>query len=328
MRTILNAAMLLCALGALLMHAPVANAEPKDWENGKNTWQSTHKGDWVTYSIGGSISTRYEVTGVDPGPKITYKFENFDSNGNTLLSKQYTKDWKVIKLNGRLPHKLEVKWDKAEYEVGGVTVECDTASWEQTDAGILTTQSVWYSKDVACGGVVKQTTNGKDMVWLTGFKSKESALDTGKAGAGDKADTPDAGKATLPKFFRTVGNTARYKAGIGSVITWQQHTVKEVKDNKATYTVQFCSESGSALPGRAPREMTITAEEWGKDREKPAETGVKLKAGDEEYTCDVYKYTKDTTEVQEWVSDGTLIKRVETTGDTTKTLELAKLEMK
>jgi hypothetical protein len=55
---------------------------------------------------------------------------------------------------------------------------------------------------------------------------------------------------------------------------------------------------------------------------------VKLKAGDEEYTCDVYKYTKDTTEVQEWVSDGTLIKRVETTGDTTKTLELVKLEMK
>jgi hypothetical protein len=265
------------------------------------------------------------VTGVDPGPKITYKFENLDSAGNTTLSKQYTKDWKDIKLNGKLPYKLEVKWDTAEYEVGGVTVDCDTASWVQSDG---TTQAVWYSKDVACGGVVKQTTNGKDMVWLTGFKSKDSGLDTGKAGAGERPDTPDAAKASLPKFFRTVGNTARYKAGIGSVVTWQQHTVKEVKDDKATYTVQFCSESGSALPGRAPREMTITGEEWGKDREKPAETGVKLKAGDEEYTCDVYKYTRDTTEVQEWVSDGALIKRVETTGDTTKTLELVKLEMK
>ncbi len=315
MRTFLNAAVLLCALAVLAMHSADICAEPMDWKNGWNTWKTSHKGDWVEY---GSefFSTRYEVTGVDAGPKISYIFKNFDASGKEISSKQYTnKDWSSIKLNGKLPYKLEVTWTTSQFTLGGTKLECDVASWVSGQ----TAQSVWYSKDVPCGGVVRQTTNGRDIVWLTGFESKRP----------DAEAKSSAVPAKLPRFYQTVGNSAVYRISSGDTTAWQLHTVKSIAADHAVYTTVDCDKDGKPLEGKEPAEHKLLESAWKKDHSEAAQIVAELEVAAGTYKdCSVFRYKSGETDVESFVGGGLILKSVRTTGETSVVMELAKVETK
>lgn len=309
-------------MAALLVSHTTVDAQVKDGDFSTkwNTWKTTQKGDWVEYMLSGGIRVRVEATDVK-GESITYVRTTFDAEGKQTGSNELTRKWEAIPPQVRLPHRVEVTWRDDEATVGDVKVKCRVASW--TIEGIETsTNEAWYSVEVPCGGVVKQTMNGKNSVWLHGFKS------AAKAAGGEAAPEPEV-KTSMPRFFAKVGNLAVYKITVPNrPEMYQRRVVTDVKETTAKYEHVTCDAKGVALEGQEPKTADESLENWQKTYKDPTEKGVKIKVTAGEYTCDVYESTAAGGQNKTWVSDGVIVKLESKRGEALLVLELVKLELK
>ncbi|MCA8915868.1 MAG: hypothetical protein KDB90_10695 [Planctomycetes bacterium] len=315
----------LCAVLALMawQQAPVqAEAKEGDWAGGWNTWEDAEKGDWAEYSLGGGITFKDEVTRVNAG-KITYTHTLF-ANGKQTGQQEKTRDWMSIKIQVRMPYgkEKEVEWTEETLTLGEVELSCDKAKWT---IGQATTEA-YFCKDVPCGGVVKQVTNGKDIVWLTGFHSDKKG-----DGKTDKPDPVETVKSEMPRFYAAADNYVVLKITVpGRDQSYQLRKVGTVDVKSATWSAVACDEAGVPNEGAKSIDKTTDKEGWDKEYGKPSKTGVKLTVAAGEYVCDVYesKDEKAGTETSEWISEGALIKLVKKTKSGETVLEATKLVMK
>ena len=324
MRIMLRASALVCVLMLLAWQQTPVQAEPKDGDfaSGWNTWKTSAKGDWVEYSIGGNVGIRNEVTEAKDG-KISYLKKTLDAEGKETSSKELkNKAWNSIRLQGSLPYKKEhlVEWKKETLELSGTKLECDVAEWAL--GGVLT--QIFYCKDVPCGGIVKTTSGGADSVWLTSFHTEA-------AGAVESADTGEANKSEMPKFYATVGNVAVLKiSGTGRDDSYQRREVTSAAKVTAQYTIVACDESGEIDPKAKSIDREQTKSDWDETYGKPTESGVTIKVAAGEFKCDVYKTTDEKAgkETTEWISEGAPVKKLIKTKTTETVLELVKIEWK
>ena len=315
----------LCALLALFawQQNPI-QAEPKDgdWATNWNTWKDAERGDWAEYSLGNGITYKDEVLKVSGG-NITYSHTTF-SKGVQTSQQEKTRDWVSIKLQIRMPYGKEksVEWTEEVMMLGDVELNCDKAKWT---IGAATTEA-YFCKDVPCGGVVKQITNGKDVVWLSAYHSEKKG-----SGKTDKPDPVADIKTDMPRFYAAPNNQVILKiTGTGRDASYQLRTVTTVEEKSAKWTSVACSEDGQPNEGAKTIDNNLTKEDWDKDYAKPSEKNVKLNIGGTDYVCDVFKSKDDKLgrEITEWVSEGAPLKKVikSKTGETV--LEATKVVMK
>ncbi|MCZ7605001.1 MAG: hypothetical protein M5U25_02800 [Planctomycetota bacterium] len=320
MHHLTRAAALCFVLALLAWHQAPVSAEAKEgeWAKGWNTWATAQKGDWAEYSMEGGNKVRWDVVKVD-GKNVTYKRSTFAKDQLTS-EQELTKAWNSIKLQSKLPYGKDAtntKWSQQDLVLSGVTLKCDVADWAIGEAA----SSIYFCKDVPCGGVVKTTTNGKDVVWLSAFQ---------KAGAGEvKSDPQPEVKSQMPRFYAAADNHMVLKiSGTGRDTKYQRRTVTSAGETSAKVSIVACDETGTPDAKAVASESELTKESWDKDYGKPAETGVKLKTEAGEFTCDVYKTSDKGKEVTEWISEGAMVKKLIKTGSSETVLEAVKLEMK
>lgn len=313
-------AVMSCALLAVLALVAItpAQAEPKFWESGKNTWKEGKKGDWAEYAMDLGNSVRYEIKSNAEG-KVTYKHVMRDKNGNVVSEKDYTRTWERCPLFGKLPHKIEVKWSEADFKVGEQTLKCDVANWVVGNSQM----GVWYCDKVPCGGVVKQMLDGKDTVWLKAFNSKE----LGEAKGEDRPVEPTA-KSKLPRFFQTEGNFYVHKIVRDDTTSYVKREVIGVNPDSTTMSSVACDAEGVPAAGAKIGELNQTEKEWLEAYAKADREGETVKTDAGEFKCNVYKSKSGTRDIEEWVFDGMPVKRMITEGDKKIVLEVVKYEMK
>ncbi|MBZ0135814.1 MAG: hypothetical protein K8I27_05535 [Planctomycetes bacterium] len=327
MQHIIRAMALIFVVAIFAMHSSTVSAEPKegDWASGWNTWKDSTVGDWIEYSISGVAGIRQDVTAVK-GDDITYTHKMLDKVGEVTNSKEYTKAWNKIKMQSKLPYgdAMEVTWTEVVVDFGAEKLNCDLAEWDQGKGNDAAKTQVYFCKNVSCGGIVKVATNGKDIVWMTGFA---------KAGAKVEGD-PTTGqapvKSKLPRFFASVDNKAVVKiSGAGRDDMYQLRTVTDVAEEITKWTAVVCDSEGAADPKARLLEFEQTKEAWDKDYGKPAETGVTLKLDAGEFVCDVFKSTaEDGREITEWVSEGLSVKKIVKAKGKETTIEVVSYTMK
>lgn len=306
MRNVIRTTGLMGVLALLAWAHTTVSAAPKegDFSSGWNTWEKAEKGEWAEYAIGdGGASIRQEVIRVNGG-KITYVHKSF-MKGKETSSKERTRAWKDIKVQGKLPYGKEdtVKWEEGEVELAGKTIKCTVAKWT---IGERATE-IWYSESVPCGGIVKTTTNGADIVWLTDYKS----------------NSDDEG---LPKFYAAKGNHAVYKITKGEETRYEKREVTEVLDDSAKWTSLACDKTGKGLADAKPAKHEMRQSEWDKLYAKPDKTDIELTTDAGTLVCDKYERANEAGEtVTEWYREGLLVKKEVTGGET---CELIKYEMK
>ena len=302
---------------ALLAHTSgSAQAKEGDWASGWNTWKDSEKGDWVEYSMELGNKVRFEVTGTGDG-KVSYKHIIYDAKGVEVSNKQISdKDWKSIRLQSSLPRgNTVVTWSKSEVAMGTLKFECDVASWSMGG----TSTSVYYSKSIPCGGIVKTQTNAKDVVWLSAFNSKK----LGEA----KGDAPKKVESKLPKFWASEGNYVVLKVSLpGKPETYQRREVTSVAEESSKWTVAMCEADGTAKG--SPKEMEQTKADWDTKYATPKEKGKKVKVGEIEVECDVFETVSGSRTTTEWVHQGAVVKTVVKDGDKETVLLAVILEIK
>ena len=325
MQHFIRATALIFVVALFAMHNTTVHAEAEegDWAGGWNTWKDAKVGDWIEYSITGVAGTRQEVIKVS-GDNITYVHKTFDKKGKETSSNERTRTWKKIKVQGKLPYgDIDVVWKTSTLQFGDEKIECDVASWTIDGGSEMTSQEIYFSKQVPCGGVVKTTTNGKDMVWMTGY-GKEGAEVKGAAGE----ETAPA-KSKLPRFYAAVDNSAVVKiSGTGRDASYQLRTVIKVEEEMTTWTVVACDKEGTPDANSAAKEILQTKEGWDKDYGSPSETGVTLKVEAGEFKCDVFKSESSGRETTEWISEGVSVKKVIKSKGKETTIELVSVRMK
>lgn len=324
MQHFIRASALVFAIALFAMHGTVsADAKEGDWKGGWNTWKTAQAGDWIQYSITGIAGAKQEVSEVK-GENITYTHKTLDKNGEETSSKEFTKHWSKIKLQGKLPYgDIDVTWTTAELEFGNEKLACDVAQWSFGKGEDAHMQQIYYCKDVPCGGIVKTTSNGKDIVWMTGYGKG------GKDVKGAAGVEPEAAKSKLPRWFATVDNTAVVKiSGTGRDASYQLRTVTKVDEEMTTWTSVACDAKGTPDASAKTNEQEQTKEGWDKDYASPSETGVKLKVEAGEFVCDVYKSTTGGREITEWISEGLSVKKVINSSGKETVVELVSFTMK
>lgn len=325
MQHIIRATALLFVIAIFAMHSNSINAEAKegDWAGGWNTWKTSKKGDWIQYSISGIAGVKQEVLEVK-GDKVTYSHTMLNKDGEETNSKELTKSWSSIKVQGKLPYgDIDVTWKEAELEFGSEKLSCDVAEWTAGKGSGAVVQQNYYCKDVPCGGIVKTTSNGKDIVWMTGY-GKEGADVEGAAGV-----ESEPAKSKLPRFYAAVDNKAVVKiSGTGRDASYQLRTVTKVEEEMSTWTVVACDAEGTAQGNAMTKEIIQTKEGWDKDFAKPSETGVKVKVEAGEFVCDVFKSESGGRETTEWISEGMSVKKVIKSSSKETTIELVSYTMK
>lgn len=325
MQHFIRAFALITAIALFAMHTTSVVAEPKegDWAGGWNTWKTAAAGDWIEYSISGVAGVKQEISKVDGG-NITYTHKTFNKAGDETSSKEFTRHWSKIKVQGKMPQgDIEVTWTTAEIDFGDKKLTCDVAQWSFGKGKDAASQEIYFCKDVPCGGIVKTTNNGKDMVWMTGY-GKAGAEVKGAAGV---ESAPAESK--LPRFFKTVDNQAVVKiSGTGRDTVYQLRTITKVEEEMTTFTVVACDAEGKPDPAAANKELYQTFEAWDKDYATPSESGVKLKVEGGEFVCDVFKSSKDGRETTEWISEGLSVKKVLKSGGKETVIEVVSYTMK
>lgn len=302
MRYLLGATAFVVLLALFAIQPTTVHAAPAegDWKGGWNTWATAAEGDWAVYAMEGGITVRWEVKKVD-GTKVTYTRTTF-SKGTQSGQRELTRDWNKIKLQAAMPYgkQIVVEWEDEDMKLGEAVLSCQSAAWTIEK----TSQKVYYCKDVPCGGVVKTMTDGKNIVWLTTY---------GKAGQAEvTTDEPEAAaKTKMPRFYASVNNYVVIKISPPQRDpSYQLRRITDVGELASKYSIVGCEVDGIPKANEAPRELEQTKEEWDKVYAKPVETGVKLKIGEVELTCDVFKETTGDREVTEWVSEGLSVKKV------------------
>lgn len=295
------------ALAALSLLAFVASLAPVSGQDKEgdfpkwNTWKVAKKGDWVEYTLSFGPKVRFEVLNEPGGGKVKYKHQMFDAAGKETSSKEFEKDWNAIRLQATPSPRAEVTWREAETELCGHKLKCKIASWQVGKV----VDEVWYSVDVPCGGVVKQTSDGKDTVIMTGFKSaKAEGGATGDKPTGDKPATD----AKLPSFLAKVGNTAVYKVTAPTGVSYLRREVTAVEGDTATMEQALCDATGVVAEGAKVNESKVSAAKWAEDYPEASEKGVTIKLGAVEYKCD--KFVKESTSMTTttWISEGVIVK--------------------
>lgn len=318
MHHLIRASALLFALALLAWQSPQVDAEPKegDWKSGWNTWAKAVEGDWAEYAMDGGFGIKQEVVKVS-GDNVTYLHKTL-MKGKETSSRERTRDWKSIKLQGRLPHGREnqVQWKDAEVELDGETLTCTVASWAIGEAST----EIWYSKQVPCGGIVKTVTNGKDSVWLTKFKS--SMKD-------DNGDEDKAVESELPSFYATKGNYAVYQVTDRGRNSFVRHEITAVEKESSTWTSVKCNKAGDPELGEEPEEHKLTKKDWDAKYTEPKSTGQELETEAGDFECDVFEHTDDEgVKTTEYVVDGLVVMKVVKGERGSETWLLVKHEMK
>lgn len=322
-----SAAFMLLALVAML--APVEGQEAKEGDFPKwNTWKTSAKGDWVEYTLSLGPKVRFEVLDAPSGGKIKYKHQMFDGAGKETSSKELEKDWNGIRLQATPSPRAEVTWREAELDICGQKLKCKVAAWKVEKI----VDEVWYSVDVPCGGVVKQTSSGKDTVTMTGFHTKKLA------GTGTAEKTPEdekpAASGGLPRFFAKVGNVAVFKVTAANGTTYLRREVTAVEGETATVQQAPCDAKGVVAADAKTMESKQTKTKWDEDFVEAVEKDVMIKVAAGEFVCQ--KYVKESTSMTTttWISDGVVVKlhvkRVMGGGkpDVETTMELETLTLK
>lgn len=309
------------AVTALALVAMVGvNAQKAgDWAGGWNTWEAAEKGDWVEYSMESGNKVRYEITGAGDG-KVSYKHIIFNDKGEQASEKELKdRDWKRAPLQARMPQGGTVaNWTTAELTMGEVKLACDVASW--TISGTSTT--VYFSKSIPCGGIVKVQTNNKDIVWLSSFFSKE-------LGAAKSDKTPQKVQSKLPKFFASEGNFMVLKVTSGSnPESFQRREITSVAEEASKWSVMICEADGTPKGGVQPREFEQTKADWDAKYATPREKGKKIKVGEVELECNVYETVAGKRTTTEWVHEGAIVKTVVKDGDKETVLQAIMIEIK
>lgn len=328
MRKLLGAVAVLLAL--LAWHAPAA-AEPVkgDFKTKWNTWQTSQKGDWVEMEIGEGVKKRWDVLETSNDGKVKYRQTTTVKGQEPVVAEVGPKHWTQLRLTMPVENgSTKVEWSEAECELAGVKLKCVIAS--ATSGGGAgkkegAVSEYWYCAEVPCGGLIKQTTNGVVATAVTAFHS------AAKAAGGDTGEKkPDAEPAasTLPRFFKTVGNYAVYKASINGAVTYQRREVIATEAATAKYTTVTCDETGKPIEGAKAVEAQETAESPAKNFGEVAEKDVKIKVAAGEFTCEKRYIERGVDKSTAHVSEGVLVKLERSTAKGGATLELVKLEWK
>jgi len=295
--TLALAALCLLTLPAAL--SPVA-AQDKEGDFPKwNTWKTSAKGDWVEYTLSLGPKVRFEVLDAPAGGKIKYSHKMLDASGKETSAKELEKDWNAIRLQATPSPRAEVTWRDGELETCGQKLKCRVASWKVERI----VDEIWYSVDVPCGGVVKQTSGGSDTVSLTGFKTAK-ITGTVKPENGDKPATD----VKMPRFFAKVGNAAVYKVTTPAATIYQRREITSVEGDTATYDQAGCDAKGVVADDAKHIEGKQTKAKWDEDFAEAAEKDVKVKVGAGEFVCQ--KFVKESTSMTTttWINDGVVVK--------------------
>lgn len=328
MRKISGAALMIAVMSLLALNAGSASADDEkkparpDWGNW-STWHEAKKGEWVQYVVGPGVQVRYEVNSFEGGI-VNYQhisFLNGEETGN--------RERKLAPARCPLakPSRVDpVKWTTGTVKIGDVEINCDIASWTSGRS----VQEIWYSKDVPCGGVVRQTFDGKANVWLVGFHSEA----TGEVKGDSTSDPNESATETqpgssLPAFFQHVDNSMLLRISVGDQAPrWQIRRVTAVEETSSRVSAVFCMEDGSEIPGMRANEIEQKQEDWEKEYGKPTKQGEKVKVPAGEFVCDYFERPQSAGEMQVWLTpQGVLVKQVITRGESKTIIELVKLTM-
>jgi hypothetical protein len=321
MKLVVRFTALLIAL-ALIAYSPVSADKDTegDWAGGWTTWKTAAKGDWAEYSSGSSGNkVRWEVLDAKGG-KVKYSRKTFNDKGVEVMGEEKEKDWTGIKLTYKLPYNVKIDWTEEELDLSGTKLKCNVATYKSGE----TMNALYYCKDVPCGGFVQIMLNGKATNWLSSFQ---------KAGGEAVKETPREPepevKSELPRFYATPGNSMLFKITVPG--TDARYKLREVLSVTVTETAYFeiqCDENGTPLETAKRMDAKLTKADWDKLYAKPSSTGAKLKVGEEEYLCDVFKTKEGTKEITEWISEGAPIKKTTKDGEKETVVEAIKITMK
>ena len=321
MRNALGAAAVLLAL--LAWHAP-AVAEPVkgDFKTKWTTWQTSQKGDWVEMEIGDGLKKRWDVLETSNDGKVKYR-ETITVKGQEPTVREVpAKHWSALRVTVPVENaNTKIEWlTDQDCELGGVKLKCTVA---RASIGKNDVAEYWYSADVPCDGLIKQTSNGAVSTAVTAFHTEaKSATETGK-----KPELEPVAS-SMPRFFKTVGNYAVYKVTISGAVTYQRREVTVAEAASAKYTSVVCDETGKPIEGAKATEIAETAESPAKNFGEVTEKDVKVKVSAGEYTCEKRFKESGVDKSTAFISEGALIKLERSTAKGGATLELIKLEWK
>lgn len=335
-----RAAMAATLLLVLCIHGAAAQDKPEDFPTKWNTWKTAEKGQWVEYRLALGNIYKIEVLDVAAG-KVKYQRNDFDkagkpvadSSGNPLPPRVVDKPWNQHRVTAA---SKDATWRDETLKTCGVELKCRVASWtvgKQTD-------EIWYSMDVPCGGIVKQTSGGKKTLWITAFKGKDktgAATEEDKAGDAGEAATDEGGKETpdnggdaaaLPRFLAKAGNVAIYKVNAPTGVMYQRQEVISVEGNTAKLTVALCDEAGTVAADAKVATREQTGAKWAEEYKTPAEKGVKITVKAGEFTCDRFQKEDKGATTTTWVSDGVVVRMTIKRDPVETSMELQSLTLK
>lgn len=158
----------LCALAvAISPDLPPYLAQDAAPASAGSNWAASKPGDWVEYAMADGPGLRLEVAEVKED-LITYRHIVPVSGGEPLVRTHSRKASEIRPVFQPAPG-AALSRGAAVFEVGGAKLNCEATTWTAGSGQETATGAVWYCNQVPCGGLVKQVTNGKDTMWLTGF---------------------------------------------------------------------------------------------------------------------------------------------------------------
>jgi phage tail tube protein FII len=290
----------------------------RDWAGGWNTWLEAKEGDWAEYTMMAGQRVRFEIKKVTQS-RITYQHTMIDTEGKETLSREMNREPKALRPLGRLPHQLDVDWSKGQVKMGSLEIDCQIASWISGS----TSQAVWYSSLVPCGGMVRQVLDGRVTVWLSAFYTEA----TGEVQA-KEVDTGEQARSDLPEFFQSVGNSYIHRISTGGPeFRYMRRMVSEVQSDRSVLLMYACDEDGAQVNPRAD-ELVQTAEDWARDFSEPVQKDVTVKVPAGEFKTNVFKKTEANREITYWMSEaGVIIKQVTKAGERETTFEAIRIDI-
>ncbi|MCC6574360.1 MAG: hypothetical protein IT462_11270 [Planctomycetes bacterium] len=318
---------LVCGVLATNTVTVSAQAAAKEFKDGWNTWEEAKKGDWVEYKFSAGFVKRFEVSAASGG-QLTVKSTLYPADGGKpVVQEGKPQEWKKVSMiSGKVPTDADWTAAKQKRSVGTDEVECDIVSWTVGS----TSNTVYYSKSVPCGGVVCVVTSGQERIWLTkwGSSGKEAGLR----------------KVDLPKFYKKVGHKALYsevkKAATRDAepATYRVMEITKVddKEDRVVYTEAPCDKKGEGVVASKVVTVTKDSHDLTKPYSKPELDNGKPKiekivVGAVTYSCKLVKSEeRKATESSEylvktstWITDfGLIVRQVIDNGSETTTIEL------
>lgn len=131
------------------------------------TWAQAKAGDWVEYAMADGPGLRLEVVEVKEG-QVTYRHIIPRAGGEPLVRVHTRKPEEIRPVFSAAPG-AAITRREASIEIAGQSLNCEVLSWTAGGGNETSKGEVWTSAQVPCGGLVKQVTDGKDTMWLTGF---------------------------------------------------------------------------------------------------------------------------------------------------------------